>query len=115
MPTSTLRRSAILDLGLELEADEVRQVRLGQRLRAVVAHAYQHAPRVRRTLDAAGVSPGDVRGLEDLGKLPVTRKDALPAMQAEGLSDPSVIQKIPPRTRSVRARRVLSGAATPPS
>jgi len=79
----TLRRTAILDFGLELEADEVRQVRLGARLRAAVAHAHQHAPRVRRALDAAGVSPEDVRGLEDLERLPVTRKDALPAMQAE--------------------------------
>ena len=80
---STLRRSTILDFGMELEADEVRQARLGARLRAVVAHAYEHAPRVRRAMDAAGVTPADVRGLEDLQKLPITRKDALPAMQAE--------------------------------
>ncbi len=83
MPTPTLRRSTILDLGLELEPDEIRRVRLGERLRAAVAHAYEHAPRVRRTLDRAGVSPADVRGLDDLEKIPVTRKDALPAMQAE--------------------------------
>ena len=79
----TLRRSEVLDHHLELEADEVREVRLGQRLRAIVAHAYDHAPRVRRMLDAAGLAPGDVRGLEDLEKLPVLRKDALPALQAE--------------------------------
>ena len=79
----TLRRTAILDFGLELEPYEVRQVRLGARLCAVVAHAYKNAPRVRRALDAAGVGPEDVRGLEDLEKLPITRKEALPAMQAE--------------------------------
>ena len=79
----TLRRSDVLDIGLELEADEVRQVRLGQRLRSIVAHAYHHAPRVRRMLDAAGVAPGDVRGLEDLERIPVLRKEALPALQAE--------------------------------
>ena len=31
------------------------------RLRAIVAHAHAHAPQVRRTLDAAGVVPGEVR------------------------------------------------------
>src|SRR5690242_19257073 len=83
MPTRALRRSDILDLALEQEADEVREARLGARLRAIVAHAHQHAPRVRRALDAAGVAPGEVRGLEDLERLPITRKDALPAMQGE--------------------------------
>ena len=83
MPTRTLRRSSILDLGMELEAGEVREARLGARLAATVAHAHGHAPRERRALDAAGVAPGDVRGLDDLEKLPITRKDALPAMQGE--------------------------------
>ena len=79
----TLRMSTILDSRLELEAREVRHARLGASLRAVVAHAYLGAPRVRRALQAAGVAPEDVRGLEDLERLPVARKDALPAMQAE--------------------------------
>jgi phenylacetate-CoA ligase len=56
---------------------------VGERLRRTVAHAFTRAPRARRTLEAAGVGPGSIRGLEDLQRIPVTRKDALPAAQAE--------------------------------
>ncbi len=79
----TLRPSAILDPSLECEPHESRHARLGARLRAAVAHAHAHAPRLRRALEAAGVAPGDVRALDALERLPVTRKDALPGLQAE--------------------------------
>jgi phenylacetate-CoA ligase len=79
----TLRPSAILDPSLECEPPEARRARLSAGLRAAVAHAHANAPRLRRALDQAGVAPADVRGLESLERLPVTRKDALPALQAE--------------------------------
>ncbi len=79
----TLRAGTVLDPGLETLPRERRAALLGPRLAAAVAHAHAHAPRVRRTLDAAGVRPGDVRGLDDLGRIPVTRKDDLPGFQAE--------------------------------
>ena len=47
------------------------------RIRELVAHAYQHAPAVKRIMDDAGVSPADVQGVVDLGKIPVTSKDKL--------------------------------------
>jgi phenylacetate-CoA ligase len=47
------------------------------RVRELVAHAYQHAPAVRATLDAAGVTPDDIRGVDDLYRIPVTSKDRL--------------------------------------
>lgn len=47
------------------------------RVRELVAHAYQHAPAVKRIMDEAGVSPADVQGAGDLGKIPVTSKDKL--------------------------------------
>jgi phenylacetate-CoA ligase len=53
------------------------------RLRRTVAHAYAKAPRWRAAMDAAGVAPHDVRDLGDLARLPITRKDDLPAYQAE--------------------------------
>jgi phenylacetate-CoA ligase len=78
-----LRQGSILDRALETQSVAERRAFLGGRLSATVAHAYRGAPRVRRTLDAAGVAPADVRGLDDLARIPVTRKDDLPRLQAE--------------------------------
>jgi phenylacetate-CoA ligase len=79
----TLRPGSMLDPGLETQPEGLRRAFQGARLAATVAHAYAHAPRVRRVLDAAGVRPEDVRGLSDLARIPVTRKDDLPRLQAE--------------------------------
>jgi phenylacetate-CoA ligase len=78
-----LRPSRILDPSVECAPPEVRHAQLGERLRRTVAHAFTRAPRARRAFEAAGVAPGGVRGLDDLARLPVLRKDALPAAQAE--------------------------------
>lgn len=79
----TLRESRILDRTLETQPAEAHRRWLGERLRATVTHAFGLAPRVRRTLEEAGLSPADIRGLEDLPRIPITRKDALPIFQAE--------------------------------
>ena len=52
-------------------------------LRAQVAHAYADSPFYRRKLDAAGVRAEDVRGADDLVRLPFTSKDELKANQQE--------------------------------
>jgi phenylacetate-CoA ligase len=78
-----LRPSSVLDPALEQETTARREERLGARLREVVAHAYARASHVRRSFDEARVGPSEVRGLSDLARLPVTRKDALPTIQAE--------------------------------
>jgi phenylacetate-CoA ligase len=78
-----LREGGILDPRLEtLPLPELRAWQ-GERLAATVARALAGAARVRRTLEAAGIAPGQVRGMEDLGRLPITRKDDLPRFQAE--------------------------------
>jgi phenylacetate-CoA ligase len=79
----TLRASRIHDPAVECQAPETRRVHQGERLRRTVAHAFARAPRTRRLLEAAGLSPASVRGLDDLARVPVFRKDALPAAQAE--------------------------------
>jgi len=48
-----------------------------QRLRESVARVYETVPHYRAKLDAAGVKPADIRGLEDIGRLPFTTKDDL--------------------------------------
>ncbi len=47
------------------------------RLREAVARVHQRVPYYRAKLEAAGVAPGDVGGLEDIGRLPFTTKDDL--------------------------------------
>lgn len=44
-----------------------------KRLRRVVKYAYNRTSLYRRKFDEAGVRPGDINTLDDLGKLPLTR------------------------------------------
>ncbi len=65
-------------------------------VRALVAHAWRHAPGVRRRLEAAGLRPAAVRALADLGRLPVMKKAAMPDLQR---ADPPFggFSAVPPR------------------
>ena len=45
-----------------------------RKLRALLAHAYENVPHYRRLFDGAGVHPRDVRGAEDLTRIPTTTK-----------------------------------------
>lgn len=51
------------------------------RLRTVIATAYERSPYYRAVMDGAGVYPGDVRGVEDLARLPLLTK---PVVRARG-------------------------------
>lgn len=48
-----------------------------ERLRTLVARAYERVPFYRSRLQAAGVTPGVITGIDDLPRLPVTRKSDL--------------------------------------
>jgi len=50
-------------------------------LAALIEHAWTHAPGVRRRLEAATLAPKDFRSTDDLGRLPVIRKNAMPELQ----------------------------------
>ena len=50
-------------------------------LASLVEHAWAHAPGVRRRLEAAGLAPKDLRSTDDLARLPVIRKSAMPELQ----------------------------------
>ena len=56
--------------------DEIAALQL-ERLRWSVRHAYVNVPDYRARLDAAGVHPDDLRQLEDLRRLPFTKKTDL--------------------------------------
>jgi phenylacetate-CoA ligase len=56
--------------------DELRALQL-ERLRWSVRHAYDNVPHYRRTFDAHGVHPDDLRTLDDLARFPFTGKQDL--------------------------------------
>ncbi len=47
----------------------------GERLQSAVKRAYENVPIYRRKFDEARIKPGDIRGLDDIHKLPFTMKD----------------------------------------
>ena len=67
--------------------DELRALQL-ERLRWSLRHAYEKVPHYRKSFDAAGVHPGDLKDLEDLAKFPFTAKADLRRPEIPGpLSD----------------------------
>lgn len=66
----------LLDDGERLTRAELEALQL-ERLRQTVSHAYANVPLYRRKLDAVGVAPDDIRGLDDIRRLPFTTKEDL--------------------------------------
>ncbi|GAB3392515.1 phenylacetate--CoA ligase [Humibacter soli] len=64
---------AALDPEERMDADSLHGLQL-QRLRWTVRHAYENVPLYTRKLDEAGVSPSDIRTLDDVRLLPFTTK-----------------------------------------
>jgi phenylacetate-CoA ligase len=50
-------------------------------LERLLEHAWERAPGVRRRLEQAGLGPRDIRGPDELARLPVLKKSALPDLQ----------------------------------
>ena len=64
--------------------DEIRGLQL-ERLRKTLNHAYANVDHYRKSFDAAGVHPDDLRQLSDLSRFPFTVKDDLRANYPFGL------------------------------
>jgi phenylacetate-CoA ligase len=47
----------------------------------LVSHAYAHAPAIRRAFDTAAVDPASIHSVQDLARVPITRKDTLIELQ----------------------------------
>jgi phenylacetate-CoA ligase len=62
----------------QLSAADLRKLQ-DNKLCAVVDHAYENVPYYRSKFDSAGLTPDDVRTVEDLPKVPITTKDELRA------------------------------------
>ncbi len=50
---------------------------IDRRIQELAQRAYTHAPAIRDLMDAAGVTPAEIQGADDLAKIPVLSKDAL--------------------------------------
>jgi phenylacetate-CoA ligase len=48
-----------------------------RRLRATVAHAYEHVPYYRETMRTLGLTPADITRAEDIARLPLIERDQL--------------------------------------
>jgi phenylacetate-CoA ligase len=77
------RKSGFFDPRLETFTPPERSVFLDEALARIVRHAYASAPAIRKKFDACGLTPGDVRAVSDLARLPVTHKHELSALQQE--------------------------------
>jgi len=54
------------------------------KLRAVIQHAYENVPYYHTLFQSAGLTPQDLRTLEDLQRVPITSKEALRSAGTEG-------------------------------
>ncbi|HET9595002.1 MAG TPA: AMP-binding protein [Anaeromyxobacteraceae bacterium] len=80
--TTPLRASRILDRAVECEPPDARAARLGRAVSTIVQHAAARSSAFQERLAGAGVAAREVRGLDDLPRIPVLRKDDLPELQA---------------------------------
>ncbi|MBO8126620.1 MAG: phenylacetate--CoA ligase [Firmicutes bacterium] len=66
----------IWDKKEQLSREEYRSIQ-SERLQKTVQYAYERVPFYRRKMQELGLEPDDIKGLEDLEKLPVTSKEDL--------------------------------------
>lgn len=62
---------------IETAPPEVLESLQSERLAATVKRVYDNVPIYRERMDAAGIKPGDIRGIDDITKLPFTQKQDL--------------------------------------
>jgi phenylacetate-CoA ligase len=75
------RRAGYWNRAVETMAPPARRRYQDAWVRDLVVHAWERAPGVRRRLQAAGLTPRDLQGVEDLARLPVIRKSEMPDLQ----------------------------------
>ncbi|MDW3194456.1 MAG: phenylacetate--CoA ligase [Cytophagales bacterium] len=67
-----------------LPLDELRKLQ-SQRLKTMLQRQYDHVPFYRKLLSERGIHPNDINGIDDLSKLPFTRKTDLRDQYPYGL------------------------------
>ncbi|MBM3814724.1 MAG: phenylacetate--CoA ligase family protein [Acidimicrobiia bacterium] len=71
--TARLESLAAIGLGPRWNQERVRRFQ-DRRLLRLVRHAYENVPHYRRLFEKAGLRPEAIRGVEDLGRIPITHR-----------------------------------------
>jgi phenylacetate-CoA ligase len=90
----------------KLSSEELNHLQ-NSKLRAVIHHAYENVPYYQSLFKSTGLSPEDIRSVEDLKHLPITTKEDLRASGLERIT----AKNIPP---SACNQRNTSGASGKP-
>ena len=67
-----------------LNADAIREIQ-EERFLKLVKYAYEHVPMYRERFQEKGVTPDDIKSLDDVSKMPFTYKDDLRAHYPYGI------------------------------
>ncbi len=67
-----------------MDREQIRELQ-SERLREVVNRVYNKVPYYRQIFDGEGIKPGDIKGVQDLSRLPFTTKDTLRGNYPYGL------------------------------
>jgi phenylacetate-CoA ligase len=73
---SALYQIAKLRRNQWLSIEKLKEIQL-KRLKAIVVHAYNNVPYYKNLFDSVGLRPWDIKTLEDIRKIPITRKSDL--------------------------------------
>ena len=74
--TSRFKFSRVLQKTQWLPSEEIRRLQTGN-LRVLLKHAYETVPYYRRVFRERGLSPSDIKSVDELEKLPVLTKEAI--------------------------------------
>jgi len=77
------RQSGFFNDTIETMSVGERREVLTQKLKQIVTYAFEHSQAFQKKMKKAGCSPGDIQALDDLEKLPVTRREDLIEAQKE--------------------------------
>ena len=76
LPSSWTLADSYFEERVGLTADEIRDIQ-DRELRRIYAHAFERSPFYQEKFKAAGLDAGSVKGVDDLGKLPLTTGDEI--------------------------------------
>jgi len=76
-----------------LSPEEIQKQQL-KKLRSIVDYAFLHTKHYKKELSDCGYSPGDIRSLEDLKKIPLLTKEEIRANCMEMISDEYEIEQL---------------------
>jgi phenylacetate-CoA ligase len=75
------RTTGFLKKNLETLPQKKRFEYLNRKLRGIVQYAYRHSIAMKSKMDSVGLKPKDIQTIEDLEKLPITKKTDLMELQ----------------------------------